>query len=248
MGNTKSDRIRTLLLLMLCAFALASLCFAVKPVVYKLEKTIQFQNDTAEFVKEKETATHMSQIRREPLPYSQLHEDMVFYNRKLVYNRQKNLSSKSAYEASSFKLTDYGLPDEKFGIISIPIISLEMPLYLGASEENMANGAAVLTETSIPIGGSNTNAVIAGHRGFGGYKYFKDIDQLQIGDEVIITNIWDELHYTVSDIQVVTPNDVNAVLIQPDKDMITLLSCHPYASGGKFRYLVFCERVSDEGV
>jgi sortase A len=38
---------------------------------------------------------------------------------------------------------------------------------------------------------------------------------------------------------------VNAILIQKDRDMITLLTCHPYASGGKYRYLVFCERVKE---
>ena len=38
---------------------------------------------------------------------------------------------------------------------------------------------------------------------------------------------------------------MNAILIQKDRDMITLLTCHPYASGGKYRYLVFCERVED---
>ena len=124
-------------------------------------------------------------------------------------------------------------------------MGVEMPLYLGASNENMANGAAVLSQTSIPIGGINTNAVIAGHRGYGGYSYFRYIEVLEEGDEVIITNLWKTLTYKVSEIRIVTPDDVDAILIQPGKDMVTLLTCHPYASGGKYRYLVFCERVTD---
>ena len=84
-----------------------------------------------------------------------------------------------------------------------------------------------------------------GHRGYGGYDYFRYIDKLEPGDEVIITNLWDTLTYRVTDIKIVSPDDVNAILIQPDKDMITLLTCHPYASGGKYRYLVFCERVTE---
>ena len=27
--------------------------------------------------------------------------------------------------------------------------------------------------------------------------------------------------------------------------MVTLLTCHPYGSGGKYRYLVFCERADE---
>jgi len=68
---------------------------------------------------------------------------------------------------------------------------------------------------------------------------------LEMGDEVTITNLWGTLTYVVTEIKIINPNDVNAILIQKDRDMITLLTCHPYASGGKYRYLVFCERVEE---
>ena len=38
------------------------------------------------------------------------------------------------------------------------------------------------------------------------------------------------------------PIEVEEIHIQEGKDLLTLLTCHPYASGGKFRYLVFCQR------
>jgi len=122
----------------------------------------------------------------------------------------------------------------------------KMPIYLGATYQHMADGAALLSQTSIPMGGTNTNAVIAGHRGWGGASYFRYIDQLQPGDEVIITNLWEELHYEVSEIQIIQPNEVEKILIQPGRELITLLTCHPYASGGRQRYLVICERIPYE--
>ena len=108
----------------------------------------------------------------------------------------------------------------------------------------MALGAAVLTQTSIPIGGENTNSVIAGHRGYNGASYFRYIPDLQIGDEVVITNLWETLTYRVAETKIIAPNDVDEILIQDSKDRITLLTCHPYASGGKQRYLVICDRYS----
>ena len=122
-------------------------------------------------------------------------------------------------------------------------MNLKMPLYLGANEENLANGAAVLSQTSIPIGGIGTNAVIAGHRGWNGYKYFMDIELLGPGDEIAITNLWETLTYQVVEIRIVMPNDVDAIMIRPDRDMITLLTCHPPNTGGQYRYLVYCERI-----
>lgn len=117
-----------------------------------------------------------------------------------------------------------------------------MPIYLGASDDHLAAGAAQLSQTSLPIGGTNTNCVIAGHRGWRGADYFRYVPDLQIGDEIIITNLWETLTYTVVETDIIAPNDVDKILIQEGKDMLTLITCHPYASGGKQRYVVYCER------
>lgn len=175
--------------------------------------------------------------------YQDLWDAMNTYNEEIFADGQSGLSTSYAYQAPSFTLTDYGLEDEKFGVIQIPKLDLEMPLFLGASNQHMADGAAVLTETSIPIGGSNTNAVIAGHRGYGGASYFRYIPDLTVGDEVIITNLWESLTYKVVEKKIIDPHEVNEILIIPGKDMVTLLTCHPFASGGKQRYVIYCMRV-----
>ena len=245
---------KLLLLVLLICLAFASAAVAVKPVIDGVEKSIEVKKAVEEYretvaeIREEAESTETDEETEEPqevIPYAQLYDDIQTYNRELYLFKQNKLDCKSAYEQSQFVLTDYGLPDETFGIITIPKMDLEMPLFLGASEANMAAGAAVLSQTSIPLGGVNSNAVIAGHRGYSGYPYFKEIELLEPGDEVIITNIWGTLTYVVTEIKIINPNDVNAILIQRGKDMITLLTCHPYASGGKYRYLVFCERVKE---
>ena len=178
----------------------------------------------------------------EPKAYPELWDAMTAYNTAIYAEVQSGLSDPSAYETPSFDLTDYGLKDEIFGVISIPALELEMPLYLGATYQHMADGAAHLSQTSIPIGGNNTNAVIAGHRGWRGASYFRYITELQPGDEVIITNLWGTLTYRVAKTQIIWPYEVDQILIQENRDLITLLTCHPYASGGRQRYLVICER------
>lgn len=247
---------KLLLLVLLICLAFASAAVAVKPVIDGVERSIEVKQAVEEYretvaeIREEAEKTKKAEGNeevQEVIPYADLYEAMQTYNRHLYLFKQNKLDSKSAYEQSQFTLTDYGLPDETFGIITIPKMDLEMPLFLGASEANMAAGAAVLSQTSIPLGGVNNNAVIAGHRGYSGYPYFKEIELLEMGDEVIITNIWGTLTYVVTEIKIINPNDVNAILIQRGKDMITLLTCHPYASGGKYRYLVFCERVENTG-
>lgn len=186
------------------------------------------------------TFTEPTEEERE---YPELWDAMVAYNESIYAENQSGMVNLQSFEKQSFVLQNYGLEDEVFGVITVPAIELSMPIYLGASRANMAIGAALMTETSLPIGTPNSNAVICGHRGWNGASYFLHIDKIQIGDTVTITNLWEELHYTVVSTKIITPYDLDAVKIQEGKEMITLLSCHPVASGGKQRYLVFCERI-----
>ena len=129
-----------------------------------------------------------------------------------------------------------------FGYVEIPSIDCTLPLYLGPSEEKLNQGAAVLGGTSVPIGGNNTNCVIAAHRGWKQQVYFKYIDALKHGDCIIVTNPWERLEYVVSDIQVIEPDEIERIKIQSGTDQVTLITCHPYRSSGKYRYVVSAKR------
>ena len=109
-----------------------------------------------------------------------LYAFMVRYNETIYTQGQTGLSCEYDYQKPSFRLSDYGIGDEVFGVISIPVMELEMPIFLGATEQHMADGAAHLSQTSLPIGGENTNCVIAGHRGYNGASYFRYIDKLKV--------------------------------------------------------------------
>ena len=181
----------------------------------------------------------------EPEQYPKLLTDLQEYNRQLYAEKQCNLVDLEACEEPAAELATYGIEDEIIGVLEIPAMELTMPVYLGASDAHLASGAAVLGNTSAPIGGDNTNCVIAGHRGWRGADYFRHIDRLQVGDTVKLTNLWETLTYTVSAIQIIQPHEAEKIKIQQNRDLLTLLTCHPYASGGKQRYVVYCERVME---
>jgi sortase A len=103
-----------------------------------------------------------------------------------------------------------------------------------------------LSQTSLPIGGENTNCVLAAHRGYRGIPFWRDIEKIAIGDEVLVTNLWEQLTYQVTEIQIIYPNETDQILIQEGRDMLTLITCHPYGGHGKYRYVVYCERVTEE--
>ena len=175
--------------------------------------------------------------------YPELLTALQEYNRQLYTEKQSGLVDLEACETPAADLVTYGIEDEIIGVLEIPAMELTMPVYLGASDAHLAAGAAVLGNTSAPIGGDSANCVIAGHRGWKGADYFRHIGRLQMGDTVTLTNLWETLTYTVADIQIIQPHEVEKIKIQPNGDLLTLLTCHPYASGGRQRYVVYCERV-----
>lgn len=184
------------------------------------------------------------ELKKTVLP--ELYTALEQYNQNLINSGQQILDAWS-YEQSPVDIRLLNDGSAVIGYLEIPDMKVKLPLYLGASSDNLSQGAAVMSQTSMPIGGNNTNCVIAGHRGYRGSAFFQYIDKAQVGSKVYITNPWETLTYQVVGTKIVHPNQVDDIMIQQGKDMVTLVSCHPYqVGGGPERYLVFCERIATE--
>ena len=240
--------VRTLLrVLYLSIFLLGLTIFSI-PYAQRIRVQQEMDSSIQAFEDQETTVSAQTETlpTEETRAYAELWEEMRSYNEKIHDEQQALLSSRAALQKTDFQLRDYGRNDEVFAVLNIPKINLDMPVYLGATDQNLANGAAHLSQTSLPIGGENTNCVIAGHRGWNGAYYFRYVPDLQKGDVVTLQNLWETLSYQVVETKIIAPSDVDAIRIQEGRELLTLLTCHPYASGGKQRFLVICERVYKE--
>ena len=128
----------------------------------------------------------------------------------------------TAYE-TLLQATDDGV----MGYIEIPKIHVLLPIYHGASKEVLAKGVGHLPETSLPVGGESTHAVLAGHSGMSSARLFTDLPKLAEGD-VFYIHVYDRtLTYTVDQIKTVTPTDTKDLTIVPVQDYVTLVTCVP---------------------
>lgn len=202
---------------------------------YVQQETIQYVKKFEQMYPQQET------VKEKAVPaVDSLYTRMKAYNRQLCAQEQVTFADPWIVAQTPAVRGLEAYRNEPFGYIQIPAMDTVLPLYIGASASHMAKGAAVLGETSLPVGGADTNCVIAGHRGYRGMAFFRDIEKLQIGDCVQIRNPWERLTYTVEAIQCIAPDDSEAVKIQKGRDMLTLLTCHPYRGHGKWRYVVYC--------
>ncbi len=117
---------------------------------------------------------------------------------------------------------------EKIGTISIPSIDVDLPIYAGSSEEVLQKGVGHLEGTSLPIGGTSTHSVLTAHTGLPNARLFTDLDKVEKGDKFYITNIKETIAYEVDSISVVEPSDFDSLMVVPDEDYVTLLTCTPY--------------------
>lgn len=141
------------------------------------------------------------------------------------------------------------------GSISIPSVEISLPIYHGTSEEVLAVGAGHLEGSSLPVGGPGTHTVITGHRGLPSALLFTDLDKVVEDDYVILKVLNETLTYQVDTIRIVEPKEIEGLAIDPEKDLLTLVTCTPYGinthriliTGHRVENLKEWEATSDAG-
>ena len=118
--------------------------------------------------------------------------------------------------------------DEVMGYIEIPAIKARIAIYHGIGTEALTKGCGHVEGTRLPVGGENTHAVLAAHRGLPSAKLFTDLDQMKEGDVFYIHVLNQTLAYEVDQIKVVLPEDISDLLIDKNEDYVTLVTCTPY--------------------
>ena len=129
------------------------------------------------------------------------------------------------------------LADPPEGLLRIPSLKLEVPLYNGASEINLNRGAAHIEGTAPLAGAGNTG--IAAHRD----GFFRPLKDARLGDDIYLETHGRSLRYRITEISVVSPSDVQ-VLAPTDVPSLTLVTCYPFYFVGHAprRYIVRAEQ------
>ncbi|KNC20172.1 fimbrial protein [Arthrobacter sp. RIT-PI-e] len=126
--------------------------------------------------------------------------------------------------------------------IRIPSIKADLPVYHGTSDAVLERGIGHLEGTALPVGGPSTHSVITGHRGLATSELFTNLNEVTVGDTFTIEVFGETIAYRVIETLVVEPEDTESLLIQPGRDLMTLVTCTPLGINSH-RILVTGERV-----
>ncbi|QCJ64857.1 class C sortase [Lactobacillus sp. Koumiss] len=132
------------------------------------------------------------------------------------------------------------------GAIYIPKIKVSLPLFDETNDQLLEKGATVLQGSSFPIGGNETHSVITAHSGMGKKKLFTDLNRLAKEDVFYLNVMGEKLAYKVVEKTVVLPTNVEKLSIKKNQDLVTLVTCTPYAVN-THRLLVTAKRTQMDG-
>jgi sortase A len=106
----------------------------------------------------------------------------------------------------------------------IPAIKVDVPVVEGVDWEQLKKGAGHLIGSANP--GERGNVFIAGHNDIYG-EIFRDLEELKIGDEILVYAGQQNFRYIVRATRIVEPDDLS-VMEPTSTPILTLLTCYPY--------------------
>lgn len=155
------------------------------------------------------------------------------WDQAVKYNQTRNVVSigdpfetADVQPESYYDILDFG--DGIMAELLIPGIEVDLPIYHGTEDAALEQGVGHLYQTSLPIGGEGTHAVLVGHTGLPGTMLLTDLEQLKIGERFYIRVMDNMLTYQVDQILVVEPDDTSALEAVQGEDYLTLVTCTPY--------------------
>jgi sortase A len=112
-----------------------------------------------------------------------------------------------------------GVPQD-VTLLSIPKINLEAAILESTTRKSLLLAPGHMEKTAWPEEGGNS--VIAGHRD----TFFRRLNELQNGDDVLVTRGQRQYHYVVSSTSIVNPSEISVTLPSSDA-RLTLVTCYP---------------------
>lgn len=189
-------------------------------------------------------ASYVEQVANiDDAQYEELWDAAWDYNQSLLHRPNDFLLSDEQQEIYK-SLLDIG-GNGIMGYIEIPMIDVMLPIYHGTKESVLQIAVGHLDWTSLPVGGAGSHCVVSGHRGLPSARLFTDLDKLKVGDVFMLHVLNEILTYEIDQILIVEPQDTDPLLIEPGKDLCTMITCTPYGINSH-RMLVRGHRIESQ--
>lgn len=177
------------------------------------EAAVNLDNYTEEYL-ESNSNTEIENVAEVNANEQQIKEDAIVdqtVENEYIINNEPDLSK--VFEGKKIS-----------GLVEIPKINVSAAILEGTDDSALKY--AVGHYPGLGEIGQPGNYVLLGHRNYVYGHFFRNLDKLEVGDEVIITKESETYTYVIHESFVVKPEDV-WVLEQTEESIITMITCTP---------------------
>jgi sortase A len=123
---------------------------------------------------------------------------------------------------------------EILGILKLPKLSEELPIVKGITEDALERGVGYYEGTALP--NEKDQIVLSGHRD----TVFKQLGELQIGDEIEVEMPYGIFTYIIEETFIVEADDRTVIRPTAPLEKLTITTCYPFNFIGNApqRYIV----------
>lgn len=146
------------------------------------------------------------------------------------------------FDYSNMNFTsEYPLEGEYFGLLTIPTLNKEIPIFEGTKSKELEKGMGHVLNSAMP--GEKNNCVISGHRD----TVLRGIGKLKIGDKLFIETFSGKFTYEVKSFKIVHKDD-KTVIVPTEYALLTITTCYPfnYIGSAPDRYIISAVLLNSE--
>ena len=160
-------------------------------------------------------------------------EEPFHFAKSAVENKKVTMTSNASFNP---------LQGEVSGILVIPALDAELPIIEGTDEDELEKGVGHFKGSAYPS--QNDQIVLSGHRD----TVFRQMGDLNAGDELIIKVPYGEFTYIIKDSQIVDANDTSIIKSTAPQEVLIVSTCYPfsYIGDAPFRYVLTALPAADK--
>ena len=135
-------------------------------------------------------------------------------------------------------ISNYPSYGEKYAILTISSISVNLPIYFGSSDDILKKGIGTYSGYYLP--GEGGSILMMGHNWS---NFLRRLGELETGDKIKITTNYGTYTYKVYKTKIIEETDWNSLPLQSDEEILMLYTCYPFdnTSYTTKRYVVYAK-------
>ena len=140
---------------------------------------------------------------------------------RIEQTRAPDFSTWSSTRVRAYRASTDAATEALLGVVAIPAVGLEVPLYADTSELHLNRGAGLIEGTAGPRG--TGNLAVAGHRD----GFFRVLRDVHVGQIIEVRTRAALYRYRISAVSVVPATDARLLATTP-QPVVTLVTCYPF--------------------